>query len=170
MEEKIIEIIKQELGLDVTQESRKREIIEARSLYFYVIKQLYPKRPLTKIGSALGKDHTTVIHALKNFAMYQEYNPKIEQLKNTILNITANVNKTQDVNQLQILELKRRIFELENKLLEEQNRPRYEYKITEQLENLLIDTKGTEQHELITLRLEALYNMNKNIRLWETKK
>ena len=28
------------------------------------------------------------------------------------------------------------------------------------------DTKETEQHELITLRLEAFYSMNKNIRIW----
>jgi hypothetical protein len=165
MEDKIIELINQELSVDITQECRKREIIEARALYFYVIKKLYPKKPLKKIGTVLGKDHTTVIHALKNFAMYEEYNPRIEELKNTILNITADAKKPQDINQLQILEFKRRIFELENQLDKERNRPRYENKITEQLENLLIDTKGTEQHNLITLRLEAFYNMNKNIRL-----
>lgn len=165
MEDKIIELINQELGLDITQECRKRDIIEARALYFYVIKQLYPKKPLKKIGATLGKDHTTVIHALKNFAMYEEYNPRIEELKNTILNITADAKKPTDINQLQIIEFKRRIFELENKLLAERNRPRYENKITEQLENLLIDTKGTEQYNLITLRLEAFYGMNKSIKL-----
>lgn len=165
MEQKIIELINQELAVDITQECRKRDIIEARALYFYVIKKLYPKRPLKSIGTVLGKDHTTVIHALKNFAMYEEYNPRIEELKNTILNITADAKKPTDINQLQILEFKRRIFELENKLLAERYRPRYENTITEQLENLLIDTKGTEQYNLITLRLEAFYSMNKNIRL-----
>jgi hypothetical protein len=66
---------------------------------------------------------------------------------------------------MQTIDLKKRIFDLENSLEEERNRPRYEFTIVEQLENLLRDTKGTEQHELITLRLEAFYSMNKNIRL-----
>lgn len=165
MEEKIIELIEQELEIDITQECRKREIVEARALYFYVIKQLYPKRSLNSIGNTLNKNHATVIHALKNYKIYEEYNSKLSDLKNTILHITSDAKNPTDVNQLQILEFKRRIFELENTLDKERNRPRYENTITEQLENLLIDTKGTEQHELITLRLEAFYNMNKNIRL-----
>lgn len=165
MEEKIIEIIKKELQVDITQECRKREIIEARALYFYLIKQLYPKRSLQLIGDSLNKNHATVIHSLKNYNLYEGYNPKLLELKNTILNITTDAKKPTDVNQLQIVELKRKIFELENNLNIERNRPRYDHRITEQLENLLIDTKGTEQHELITLRLEAFYSMNKNIRL-----
>jgi hypothetical protein len=165
MEEKIIELIEQELGIDITQECRKREIVEARALYFYVIKQLYPKRSLNSIGNTLNKNHATVIHALRNYTIYEEYNSKLSDLKNTILHITTDAKNPTDVNQLQILEFKRRIFELENTLQKERNKPRYENTITEQLENLLIDTKGTEQHELITLRLEAFYSMNKNIRL-----
>jgi hypothetical protein len=165
MENKIIELINQELAVDITQECRKREIIEARALYFYIIKKLYPKMSLQRIANPLNKNHATVIHSLKNYTYYEKYNPKLEDIKNNILHLVGESQEPVDLTKMQTIDLKKRIFDLENSLEEERNRPRYEYTIVEQLENLLIDTKGTEQHELITLRLEAFYSMNKNIRL-----
>jgi hypothetical protein len=165
MENKIIELINQELAVDITQECRKREIIEARALYFYIIKKLYPKMSLQRIANPLNKNHATVIHSLKNYTYYEKYNPKLEDIKNNILHLVGESQEPVDLTKMQTIDLKKRIFDLENSLEEERNRPRYEYTIIEQLENLLRDTKGTEQHELITLRLEAFYSMNKNIRL-----
>jgi hypothetical protein len=165
MEEKIIEIIAQELGVDITQDCRKREIIEARALYFYIIKKLYPKMSLQRIGDNLNKNHATVIHSLKNYPYYEKYNPKLEDVKNNILHLVGQADEPVDITKMQTIELKKRILDLENSLQQERNRPRYEFTIIEQLENLLRDTKGTEQHNLITLRLEAFYSMNKNIRL-----
>jgi hypothetical protein len=154
MEEKIIEIIKEELGLDVTQESRKREIIEARALYFYLLKRLYPKRTLQSIGDTLNKNHATIIHSLKNYKMYEEYNSKLFDTKNLILHLFGE----QPEEQSELMKFKKKVFDLENK-------PKPRYEIIENLYNLLEDTEGTEQHNLITLRLEAFYSMNKNIRL-----
>jgi hypothetical protein len=165
MENKIIELINQELVVDITQECRKREIIEARALYFYIIKKLYPKMSLQRIANPLNKNHATVIHSLKNYPYYEKYNPKLEDIKNNILHLVGESQEPVDLTKMQTIDLKKRIFDLENLLEEERNRPRYEFTIIEQLENLLRDTKGTEQHELITLRLEAFYSMNKNIRL-----
>jgi hypothetical protein len=165
MENKIIELINQELAVDITQECRKREIIEARALYFYIIKKLYPKMSLQRIANPLNKNHATVIHSLKNYTYYEKYNPKLEDIKNNILHLVGESQEPVDLTKMQTIDLKKRIFDLENILEEERNRPRYEFTIIEQLENLLRDTKGTEQHELITLRLEAFYSMNKNIRL-----
>lgn len=165
MEEKIIEIIAQELGVDITQDCRKREIIEARALYFYIIKKLYPKMSLQRIGDNLNKNHATVIHSLKNYPYYEKYNPKLEDVKNNILHLVGQADEPVDITKMQTIELKKRILDLENSLQQERNRPRYEFTIIEQLENLLRDTKGTEQYNLITLRLEAFYSMNKNIRL-----
>ncbi len=158
MEEKIKELILNELGLDVNKESRKREIIEARSLYFYLLKRLYPKMSLAAIGESMNKNHATVVHALKNFPMYENYNTKILDCKNLILHLLGG-----EVEQEMTEEdkFKKKLHDLEQEL----NKPRYEYKIIENLNNLLEATKGTEQHDLINLRLEAFYSMNKNIRL-----
>ncbi len=158
MEEKIKELILNELGLDVNKESRTREIIEARSLYFYLLKRLYPKMSLAAIGESMNKNHATVVHALKNFPMYENYNTKILDCKNLILHLLGG-----EVEQEMTEEdkFKKKLHDLEQEL----NKPRYEYKIIENLNNLLEATKGTEQHDLINLRLEAFYSMNKNIRL-----
>lgn len=165
MENKIIEIIKEELGVDITQECRKREIIEARALYFYIIKKSFPKMSLQRIANPLNKNHATVIHSLKNYPYYEKYNPKLQDVKNNILHLIGESEEPVDLTKIQTIDLKKRIFDLEQSLQQERNRPRYEHRITELLENLLIDTKGTEQHDLIILRLEAFYSMNKNIRL-----
>jgi len=95
---------------------------------------------------------------LKNFPIYENYNTKILDCKNLILHLLGG-----EVEQEMTEEdkFKKKLHDLEQEL----NKPRYEYKIIENLNNLLEATKGTEQHELINLRLEAFYTMNKNIRL-----
>lgn len=158
METKIKELILKELKVNITEQSRKREIIEARALYFYLVRKIYTKRSLQSIAADFDMNHATVVHALKNFSMYENYNTKILDCKNLILHLLGG-----DVEQ-EITEedkFKKKLHDLEQQL----NQPRYEYKIIENLNNLLEATKGTEQHELITLRLEAFYSMNKNIRL-----
>ena len=63
-----------------------------------------------------------------------------------------------DAEETIILKFKRRLQELE-----ESKKVRYD--IIQQLDDLLTATEGTEQHNLIKLRLEAFYTMNRNIRL-----
>lgn len=158
METKIKELILKELKVDITEQSRKREIIEARALYFYLVRKIYTKRSLQSIASDFAMNHATVVHSLKNFPLYENYNSKILDCKNLILKLLGN-EVEQELSQEDIF--KQKLHDLESQL----NAPRYEYKIIENLNNLLEATKGTEQHELITLRLEAFYSMNKNIRL-----
>ena len=158
MESKIKELILKELRVDISEQSRKREIIEARALYFYLVRKIYTKRSLQSIAADFDMNHATVVHALKNFPMYENYNTKILDCKNLILHLLGG-----EVEQEMTEEdkFKKKLHDLEQEL----NKPRYEYKIIENLNNLLEATKGTEQYDLITLRLEAFYTMNKNIRL-----
>lgn len=158
METKIKELILKELRVDISEQSRKREIIEARALYFYLVRKIYTKRSLQSIAADFDMNHATVVHALKNFPMYENYNTKILDCKNLILHLLGG-----EVEQEMTEEdkFKKKLHDLEQEL----NKPRYEYKIIENLNNLLEATKGTEQHDLITLRLEAFYTMNKTIKL-----
>jgi hypothetical protein len=158
MENQIKELILRELKVDITETCRKREIIEGRALYFYLVRKLYKKRSLQSIAADFDMNHATVVHSLKNFSMYEEYNTKLLDCKNLILKLLGG-EVEQELSQEDIF--KKKLHDLEKQL----NQPRYEYKIIENLNNLLEATKGTEQHELITLRLEAFYSMNKNIRL-----
>ena len=157
MENKIKEIINKELKVDISEQSRKREIIEARALYFYLTRKVY-KRTMESIASDFDMNHATVVHALKQFPIYETYNQKLCDCKNLILHL-LNAEVENELTEEDIF--KKKLQDLEEQL----KKPRYEYTIINNLNNLLQDTKGTEQHELITLRLEAFYSMNKNIRL-----
>jgi chromosomal replication initiator protein len=48
----------------ITAKTRKREVVQARQLAMYFAKE-FTKMSLTSIGAAFGRDHTTVIHAIK---------------------------------------------------------------------------------------------------------
>jgi len=171
--ERLKEIILKETDIDVSKNSRKHNIIEARALYFYLIKHFKPKMTLQEIAESVNKNHATVIHSLNNYEMYEKFNRDLRSLRNIITNEIdeQNILNTEDNEELR-LELKKknlRVSELEIQL-EETNlriskleKAAYEYKIIEQLNNLLNQTKDTEHHNVMILRLEAIYDMNMKV-------
>jgi hypothetical protein len=169
--QRLKEIIKQETNTDIDIRTRKREVIELRSLYCNVLKELKPKKTLQAIGDTLDLNHATIIHALKNYKMYEEYNPELKRFKQTVLSyFTLDDTEIKELTELEqlnykLLELKIQNDKLKRELKEQIEKPRHEYKIIDQLNNLMSDTKGTTQHNMIQDRLEAFYLMNKNIKL-----
>ena len=64
---RLIEIVCKKTGIDIKDlkgKSRKREIVEARQLAFYILKK-NTRLPFAVIGGMLNRDHTTVIHSIK---------------------------------------------------------------------------------------------------------
>ena len=170
--QRLKEIIKQETNTDIDIRTRKREVIELRSLYCNVLKQLKPNKTLQAIGDTLELNHATVIHALKNYKMYEEYNPELKKFRTTVLSYFT-IDNEQELKELSEIEkVKQQLYKLtfendklKKELQEQIDRPRYEYQIIDNLNNLLSNTKGTTQHTLINDRLEAFYKMNNNIKL-----
>jgi hypothetical protein len=170
--QRLKDIIKQETNTDIDIRTRKREVIELRSLYCNVLKQLKPNKTLQAIGDTLELNHATVIHALKNYKMYEEYNPELKKFRTTILSYFT-IDNEQELKELSEIEkVKQQLYKLtfendklKKELQEQIDRPRYEFKIIDDLNNLLSNTKGTIQHTLINDRLEAFYKMNNNIKL-----
>jgi len=169
--ERLKEIIKQETNTDIDIRTRKREVIELRSLYCNVLKQLKPNKTLQAIGDTLELNHATVIHALKNYKMYEEYNPELKRFKASVLSyFTMDETELKELSDIEkvkheIHKLTLENFNLKKELKEQIDRPKYEYQIIDNLNNLLSNTKGTIQHTLINDRLEAFYKMNNNIKL-----
>ena len=171
--ERLKEIILKETDIDVSKNSRKHNIIEARALYFYLVKHFKPKMTLQEIAESVNKNHATVIHSLNNYEMYEKFNRDLRSLRNIIVNQMdeENILNTENINDLK-LELKKknlRVSELEIEL-EESNlrinkleKAAYEYKIINNLNNLLNKTKDTEHHNVMILRLEAIYDMNMKV-------
>ena len=169
--QRLKEIIKQETNTNIDIRTRNRQTVEMRSLYCNVLKQLKPNKTLQAIGDTLELNHATVIHALKNYKMYEEYNPELKKFKQTILSyFTMDETELKELTDIEkakheIHKLTLENYNLKKELKEQIETPRYEYKIIDELNNLMINTKGTTQHTLIQDRLEAFYLMNKNIKL-----
>lgn len=89
--EKIIsEIINNSLKLNIFENTRKREVVDARSLYCYILRKdlnytLYQVRDTFR---AQGKnyDHATVMHNVKIYEVVLINNPSYKELRELILN------------------------------------------------------------------------------------
>ena len=164
-------VIQEITGVDINEVSRKREIIEARAVYYKILKQIDKKKSLKSIGASVGKDHATVLHSLKNYDMFEQFNPTLKLFKKQILqrlNYASpeqilDMSKDEYIQSLQIdiMKLNDEIANLQETI----NKPRNNYNIVNNIQQLLIETEGTEQWQIITERLQALYKMNKNIKL-----
>jgi hypothetical protein len=161
-------------GVDINEVTRKRETIEARAIYYKVLKQIDKKKSLKSIGASVGKDHATVLHSLKNYDMFEQFNPTLKLFRKQILQrlnyaspeqiLDMSKNELIDSLQLDIMKLNDEIENLQQTITNLQ-KPRNKYKIVNNIETLLLETEGKEQQEIIIERLQALYRMNKNIKL-----
>ena len=137
---RLLEVITENTGIDVTVKTRKRETIEMRSLYCSVLKDLEPNKTLKAIGESLNLDHGTIIHSLSKYEMYEKFSPDLKTIRKRIIGNFREVE-------------------------EETKEIKNNYKIIDQLQHLLTDTEGTEANHYLQIRLEAFYFMNKNIKL-----
>lgn len=167
-------VIKEITGVDINEVSRKREIIEARAVYYKILKQIDKKKSLKSIGASVGKDHATVLHSLKNYDMFEQFNPTLKLFRKQILKRlnyaspeqVLDMSKEELINSLQldVIKLTDEIADLQQTITNLQ-KPRNKYKIVNNIETLLLETEGKEQQEIIIERLQAVYRMNRNIKL-----
>jgi len=160
-------------GVDINEVTRKRETIEARAIYYKVLKQIDKKKSLKSIGASVGKDHATVLHSLKNYDMFEQFNPTLKLFRKQImkrLNYATpdilDMTKDELIQSLQIdvMKLSGEIENLQETITNLQ-KPRNNYNIVNNIQQLLIETEGKEHQEIIVERLQALYKMNKNIKV-----
>ena len=160
-------------GVDINEVTRKRETIEARAIYYKVLKQIDKKKSLKSIGASVGKDHATVLHSLKNYDMFEQFNPTLKLFRKQILQRLnyaspeiVDLSKDEYIQSLQldVMKLTDEIINLQETITNLQ-KPRNNYKIVNNIEALLLETEGKEHQEIIIERLQAVYRMNKNIKV-----
>jgi hypothetical protein len=160
-------------GVDINEVTRRRETIEARAIYYKVLKQIDKKKSLKSIGASVGKDHATVLHSLKNYDMFEQFNPTLKLFRKQILQRLnyatpdiLDMTKDELIQSLQIdiMKLNEEIANLQETITNLQ-KPRNNYNIVNNIQELLLETEGKEHQELIIERLQAVYRMNKNIKL-----
>jgi len=115
--EKIIQLS----GINVFERSRKREIVEMRSLLFYILKNKL-NMGLTEIAhyfreSGTSINHATVIWSLKNYDIYKKTNKKMQEIEEMII-LKTSMN-LKGVNRENYLEVKCKELEEEIKELKE---------------------------------------------------
>ena len=80
--DKIAKEISKKAKVDVFQNTRKREVVEARSLLSFILYK-YEKMTLQEIGNLFKEkgrsgNHTTVLHSIKSFETQKKYNSRIQ--------------------------------------------------------------------------------------------
>lgn len=113
--ERVRQHIITELGIDVTITTRERYNVEARCLYYSILKDLTPSQSLAKIGRSVNKDHATVIHGLAQYSTFCFYNKKLELIKHKIINLYKSGNDFQRIESIddEIYRLEQMIYELQ---------------------------------------------------------
>ena len=166
--EKIKELVLQQTSINVDDTTRTREQVEARSLYYTLIKELTPKATLKQIGSSVNKNHATVIHGLNQWDMLVRYNPTLNKYKERILKMFDKEIDSTDIDLLrkQVNRLQGELIDLqiENERLRKELLNDSEPTIKAAKE-LLHKFSGSEQYELFLIKLNALIQMNKKIKI-----
>jgi chromosomal replication initiation ATPase DnaA len=68
-----INSIEKETGVDIRIKNRERRYVYSRVAFFKILRTNNPKMPLSKIGSFVNMDHTSVIHSLKLYESLKNY-------------------------------------------------------------------------------------------------
>jgi hypothetical protein len=146
--EKVIELS----GINIFERSRKREIVEMRSLFFYILKNKLDMG-LTEMSryfedSASSINHATIIWALKNYELYKSTNKRIQEIEEMII-LKTSMN-IKGINRETYLELKCKELEAE---IERLNTKPNESKIID----LINQVPKAREGEFIT-RMELMLN------------
>ena len=64
------------LQIDITKESRKRPVVYGRAIYYQLCRN-FTTHSLSQIGSVVNKDHASVLHGLKTFKNFKEWNENL---------------------------------------------------------------------------------------------
>jgi len=115
---KIKRLIKMEYGYDVEAPTRKREFVEARAMYYTILKE-FTNLTLDGIARTVNKNHATVLHSLKNFKYWRQQNKYLNlAYKNIIekLNSLDDTEEYQTINEIrkELIRLKLENFDLKN--------------------------------------------------------
>jgi hypothetical protein len=89
-------MIKLITGIDVFENSRRREVVETRALLVYILREVENMSlfGIRDFFRANGKeyDHSTVLHAQKSYPMYSKYNRKLQQYFDAFLQKSSSMN------------------------------------------------------------------------------
>jgi len=91
MNKKVIEkIVVSQTGINIKDPSRRREVAEARFIYFDMCRRYSDDRSLKAIGISVGRDHASVLHGIKVCKNQNEYD---KEFRYRYMNVKTEVEK-----------------------------------------------------------------------------
>ena len=112
---KIKELVKQEYGYDVDSPTRKREVVEARAMFYYILKN-FSNLTLAAIARTVDKNHATVLHGLKNFDLWKKQNKYLEFAFRNVVHRLETLDEVE--NYVDVMELRRELVKTKMDLYE----------------------------------------------------
>jgi hypothetical protein len=73
------EIVNTVFDLDITENTRQRDYVEARAVYYKILRT-HERMSLSRISGSLRRNHATVIHSLNTFEMMIKHNADLEAM------------------------------------------------------------------------------------------
>ena len=121
MMEEMVNVLRDEYGVNVMDKSRREAIVISRAALFNVCRGYYSA---TQIGQFFGKNHATILHHFKNhesFMLIPNYVAMYERLMEVLSEYDDRARKDRDArqNMVQILNERIEILTRENESLRE---------------------------------------------------
>lgn len=86
----VSDLVKSVTGLNIFKNTRKIDYVEARSLFYIIMKHDYQATyvAIRDYMKSKGKscDHSTVLHSVREYDIYKHYTPQLEEWREMILN------------------------------------------------------------------------------------
>ena len=119
-------IVEKEFGLDITKRTRRREYVEARAIYYGLLRD-YTTLGLANIGRSIKKNHATVLHGQRNLKdwlvvdkrimeIYSKLEGKLQRIVAENPKAFSEIRDTEDYYDAKYFQLKRKYEKLKEKL------------------------------------------------------
>lgn len=121
-------IIKKHTGVNMSENTRRREVVHVRRMYYKIMREFYKKSSLHEIGQTLPlkQNHATVLHQINEFAIDYKHDKLFRNKFNSIRNEFYGLTGEPEVDleeenirlRIEVSDLKKDIEKLNNDLKE----------------------------------------------------
>ena len=111
----IKQIVESYFEISISRNTRKRQYVEARAIYFKLCR-IFTQLSLEQIGKSVNRDHASVLHGVKSINTWVQVDKRMNNnmriLKNKIVNYQVEKDKTVELNEsivLKYIQLKEQV-------------------------------------------------------------
>jgi hypothetical protein len=90
--EQLKHLVEDFYGIDIELKIRTTVYVQARSIYYYLCRE-FTSVSVVKIGQSIGKNHATVLHALKELPYIKKFDSNFKKNFYELYEIAKNLNE-----------------------------------------------------------------------------